>query len=119
MTAIVKLFEIRDAGTTMPIIAIKPDPHNEVERWLYATAGYGTEVEGQGEYVLLAPMHAGEGLLVCDPFKHPGAPNTRTLPTAHRYIITNWNVLQSGDVVDVEFILGETKEAKTTDRRHG
>ena len=117
MTAIVKLFEIRDAGTTMPVIAIKPDPHNETERWLYSMSGYGVSAEGQGDYVMLAPMHAGEGKLVCDPYNHPGGPKVHTLFVAHQHIITNWSVLESGDVVDVQFILGETKEAKTTERR--
>ena len=116
MTALVKLFEIRDEGTTMPIIAIKPDPHNEVERWLYAKAGYGLTPEDQGTYVMLAPMHGGEGMLCCDPYTHPGAPRVRTLFVAHKLIITNWNVLESGDVVDVQHILGETDVCKQSER---
>lgn len=113
MTAVVKLFEVRDEGTTMAVVALKPDSHNEAERWLYARSGYGSTPAEQGCYVMLAPMHAGEGMLVCDPFKHP---SRRTLPVAHRFIIDNWNVLQSGDVVDVEHILGEAPERKAPER---
>jgi hypothetical protein len=35
---------------------------------------------------------------------------------AHRYIEENWNALSDGDVIDVEFILGETKEKKISER---
>lgn len=114
MAAEVKLFEVRDEGTTMPVIAIKPDPRFEAERWLWSRGGYGTDPVGQRDYVLLGPLHGGEGMLVCDPFKHPGSP--RTLPVAHQHIITNWAYLQSGDVVDVQFILNETTEAKVSER---
>lgn len=114
MAAIVKLFEVRDEGTTMPVIALKPDPRTEAERWNWARGGYGIEPEGQRDYVLLGPLHGGEGMLVCDPYKHPG--RARTLPTAHAHIIQNWPYLQSGDVIDVQFILGETTEAKVSER---
>lgn len=116
MAADVKLFEVRDEGTTMPVIAIKPNPGHEAERWAWAKGGYGIETEGQRQYVLLAPLHAGEGMLVCDPYKHPGAPRLRTLPVAHQYIIEHWDYLVSGDVVDVQFILRETTEAKVSER---
>ena len=116
MPAESKLIEVRDDGTTMVCIALKPMPRDEAERWGWARTGYGVEAEDQRRYVLLAPLAGGEGKLVCDPFKHPGSP--RTMPTAHRYIIDNWNVLRSGDVVDVEYILGETKTPKTSERIH-
>ncbi len=116
MAANVKLFEVRDKGTTMPVIAIKPDPRFEAERWLWAKGGYGTDPMGQRDYVLLAPLHGGEGMMVCDPFKHPGAPHTRTLPVAHKHIHEHWDYLSSGDVVDVQHILGETTEAKLSER---
>lgn len=114
MAADVKMFEVRDEGTTMVVIALKPNPGHEAERWGWARSGYGLEIADQRPYVLLAPLHAGEGMLVCDPFKHPGSP--RTLPTAHRYIIEHWDYLVSGDVVDVQFILRETTECKVSER---
>lgn len=117
MSAETKMFEVRDEGTTMIVIAIKPDPRCEAERWGWAKSGYGTDPMGQREYVLLAPLHAGEGMLVCDPFKHPGV--ARTLPTAHNHIIQNWTYLRSGDVIDVQFILNETTEAKLSECKSG
>lgn len=116
MAAETKMFEVRDEGTTMVVIALKPDARFEAERWGWAKAGYGTDPMGQRGYVLLAPLSGGEGMLVCDPFKHKGAPHVRTLPTAHRHITENWEYLRSGDVIDVQFVLGETTEAKAPER---
>jgi len=36
--------------------------------------------------------------------------------TAHKYIIDHWVDLKEGDVVDVEFILGEASEKKISQR---
>lgn len=113
MTAQVKLFEIRDEGTTMVCIAIKPDPQDDAERWCYARTGYGTQMHEQRKYVLLAPMAGGEGNLTCDPFKHGRA---RTMQVAHQYIIDMWHELSSGEVVDVQFIEGETETPKHSER---
>ena len=108
MTAVVKLFEIRDEGTTIAAIAIQPDPATRVEEWLYSKAGYGLHAGHQKTYVMLSEMTGGEGTLVCDAYKHPGAPTRRTLFVAHKYIEKNWTVLASGDVVDVQWILVPT-----------
>jgi len=40
----------------------------------------------------------------------------RTMLEAHRHVAAHWNELQSGDVVDVEFILGETAAPKVSER---
>lgn len=40
----------------------------------------------------------------------------RTMETAHKWIIQNFSGLQDGDVVDVEFILGETSTKKVSER---
>jgi hypothetical protein len=37
---------------------------------------------------------------------------------AHDYIRNNWPTLKDGDVIDVEFILGETNERKISEA-HG
>ena len=39
----------------------------------------------------------------------------RTYPVAHNYIIEHWAELKDGDVVDVEFILGERSEPKQSE----
>jgi hypothetical protein len=40
----------------------------------------------------------------------------RTFPVAHNWIIDHFDEISDGDVIDVEFILGETKQPKTTER---
>jgi len=40
----------------------------------------------------------------------------RTFSTAHIYIAEHWTELKDGDVVDVEFILGETSQPKRSER---
>ena len=46
---------------------------------------------------------AGERVSTADPYHW----QDRTMQTAHLHIRHNWATLRSGDVVDVEFILGE------------
>lgn len=83
----VKLFELRDSMTMMPVMAIKATSQDEVERWLLRHAGYP-----------LDPQTA------------------RSLPVAHGWIIDHWQELKSGDVIDVQFILDETKAPKISKR---
>ena len=42
--------------------------------------------------------------------------DTRTKRTAHSHIERNWADLRDGDVIDVEFILGETAIKKVSER---
>ena len=42
--------------------------------------------------------------------------NDRTRMTAHQYIIDHWHELSDGDVIDVEFILGEKSTRKISER---
>ena len=38
------------------------------------------------------------------------------MPIAHNYVLDHFDELEDGDVVDVEFILGETEVKKTSER---
>jgi hypothetical protein len=38
---------------------------------------------------------------------------------AHHWIIEHWDELKDSDVVDVEFILGETQQPKVSEAVHG
>jgi hypothetical protein len=73
-----------------------------VERGMMAASGWANHSES----VMLTSMSDYETR--CDPF----VKKDRTYFTAHRYIQENWKNLRSGDVVDVQFILGETEEIK-------
>jgi len=99
----VKMIEVRDAATYLPCVAVNIKPESENELHLYRGEGYSLDTE----YVLFGRL-GGRGEIKYDPY----AWNDRTMKTAHFYIIEHWAELQSGDVVDVEFILGETEKPK-------
>lgn len=109
----VKLFEVRDAATFLPIMAIRLTSRNDAERYLLSRTGYGTTERAQERYVLVLRLAHGRGSFSFDPHDHG---NARTLYTAHRYIIENWDSLESGQVVCVEHILGERPEPKPSER---
>lgn len=45
---------------------------------------------------------------------------SRTLRVVHGHIIQHWDELKSGDVIDVEFLLGERPEPKVSEQvTHG
>jgi hypothetical protein len=46
------------------------------------------------------------------PASHRGYPAVRTLPESHQYIKNHWDELKTGDVIDVEYITGETLQPK-------
>lgn len=103
----IKTFEIRDRGTCISALAIRPSSRNLREHALFKRAGYGDE---PSNYVLLADMDGGDFEMKSDAFKWG-----RTLNAAHLYISDHWNELTTGDLIDVQFILGETKQPKRTD----
>ena len=106
-----KTFEVRDAATFIPILAVRLNPANEKDRYLLARAGFGRTPQSQGEYVQLIRINGGSGESSCD----SNIWGNRTMRQAHLHIIANWSSLESGDVVDVEFILGETTTLKCSE----
>lgn len=103
-----KLFEIRDDGTLIPAIATRVcvEPGRlEAENWLLRRAGYGDE-----PLVFLARLIGGPSAYDCYDW------DNRTMQVAHDYIQNHWSELDSGAVIDVEFIIGETKKPKVTER---
>lgn len=111
MTA--KTIEIRDRATFIPAIVIRLDPSNEADRYLLARSGYGRTPETQREYVLLAGLAGGLEKVCCDP--HDWLDGTRTRSVAHQWVIEHFDEIESGAVVDVEFILGESAKAKVSE----
>lgn len=109
----VKLFEVRDRATTMACIGIAieanicrvDDPVQSREFLLKRRAGYGYRC------ILFGSLEGGP--FAHDPHDQPAGARTRQ--AAHAYIEEHWDTLQSGDLVDVEFILGETTAPKSTD----
>jgi len=111
---IAKTFEIRDAATFIPALAVKLEPTNEADRYLLARAGYGRTREDQSEYVQLIRINGGSGKSACDPYDWGTVP--RTFFVAHKYIIEHFDYLESGAVICVETILGERTTPKTSER---
>jgi hypothetical protein len=112
----IKLLEIRDRGTFIPAMAIHLRNRDPQEFFLLRRAGYSPEqIGGRAEdvepYVILCKLVEVEAH-----YDSYDWPNQRTMGNAHRYIIEHWTELASGDVVDVEYALGETKTAKASER---
>lgn len=110
MAGEVKTFEIRDEGTFIPVLAVRLDPQCEQDRYLYARAGYGLNEEEQGRYVILWRLNGGEANH--DPYGWEAG----TMRAAHAYIAAAWADLKSGQVIDVEFIGGQSKTPKESER---
>jgi hypothetical protein len=110
----IKLLEVRDSGTFIPVLCVLMDePKNEGQRYLLRRCGY--PLDGSVN-IAMTSLHANGSPLWNDPYGWRGA--ARTYPVAHQWIYEHWHELVDGDVVDVEFILGERAEAKRSER-HG
>jgi len=102
-----KLFEVRDRLTFLPVVAIKmAEGENDHENYLLHRAGYG-----HNPVILLTAAKGG-----CETHYDYHEWGNRTLIMAHKHIIEAWDTLSSGDVIDVEFILGETAIEKLSER---
>jgi hypothetical protein len=106
-----KLFEVRDAMTFIPCIAVWCSPNCEEERYLLARAGYGRAPMIQEQYVLFGEV-SGHGEFISDPNRQR---HGRTMEVAHQYIREHWADLRTGQVIDVQFITGETPEPKISE----
>jgi len=113
-----KTFEIRDDGTCIPVLAVQLEAGNQADSYLIARSGYGGNPRGNRPFVVIWPMSGGHGHASSDPYGH-GAGGDRTWVTAHEHIEKYFNDLESGAVVDVEFIRGETTAPKLSDRIAG
>lgn len=111
---IIKLVEIRDRATFIPAIAIRLTFRNERERYLLRRAGYASEQivpdSAMEPYILLSKL---DGVRAeYDPYNW----GNRTMATAHAHLIQAWDSIASGDVIDVQFILGETQTPKVSEQ---
>jgi hypothetical protein len=109
-----KTFEIRDAATFIPVLAIKLTPGCENDRYLLARAGYGRTLLEQSEYVIVCSLTGDPIECTYDSYSWAGP--ARTLSQAHDFIMQHFDQLESGEVIDVQFILGETASKKLSER---
>ena len=105
---IAKALEVRDEGTFIAVLAVDMQPANEGQRYLLRRCGYACD----GRPNVIMTRLDGDGRATNDPYAWGG----RTYPVAHDYIIDHWAELADGDVVDVQWILGETAAPKRSER---
>lgn len=104
----IKAVEIRDRATFVPALAISinhaenPDLLTDA---LIAAAGFDLS----SDIVFLLRLETAK----CQ--WDPHSWGDRTFTTAHLYIQQNWEWISSGDVIDVEYILGETTNKKVSE----
>lgn len=121
-----KALELRDRSTFIPILCIDmnvgyfevPDqaPREAAEYMeasmrrrhkLMRRVGYPCD----GRPNIMMTKLAGRSRADNDPYGW----GDRTFATAHLWIIEHWRDLKDGDVVDVQWILGETSEPATSE----
>lgn len=106
-----KALELRDKCTFIAVLAVdmNPTPQNDRQYYLLRRCGYPcdgvpnvivTRLDGNGTHAFN------------DCYQH----GDRTWRVAHEWIIDHWKELSDGDVVDVEFILGERDKPKLSER---
>lgn len=103
---IVKLLEVRDKATFLPVFAISTKPSNDGQGYLLRRCGFIS-----GDAVILARLN-GEQPSSADAYFW----GDRTMSAAHHYIEQHFDELKDGDVIDVEFIKGETTKPKTSEK---
>lgn len=108
----VKTIEIRDRATFIPALCVEmmADPGSQ-SAYLLRRAGY----DDQSVPLIGVTSLSGGKKMCVDPYDW----GDRTMQVAHDHIAKNWEALDDGSVVDVEFILGETQAAKASERAGG
>lgn len=108
---IAKTVEIRDAATFIPALAVKLEPTTEQDRYLLGRAGYGITRESQARYVVLARVAGGVGYATSDPYNWQSS----TMQRAHAWLLEHFDEIESGAVVDVEYITGMASAPKVSE----
>src|ERR1035437_1497184 len=105
-----KALEIRDKGTFIACLAVDMNPSpGPAQRWLLRRCGY--PCDGQPN-ILVTRLDADGSKASNNPYFW----GDRTWANANKYIIDHWAEINDGDVIDVEFILGETSAPKISER---
>ncbi len=99
-----KFLEIRDSATFIPALAIQI---SREDGYLPARAGFGDPC--------IYLIHLTSHTCAYDPYDWPN----RTMVRAHEHISDCWSSLKDGDVVDVQFINGETTAPKQSEQFEG
>ena len=105
-----KLFEIRDVATMISAMVTRLEGDNPKEKNILGWVGLGRPSDGGYEsYMIELSRFSGS------PDPQEWDSGARTCPVAHQYINDNWGSLVSGQVIDVEFILGLSEKPKESE----
>jgi hypothetical protein len=107
----IKTLEIRDANTFIPVICIRPVAQNDEQRYLLRRDGYRADITERCVIMIDAQCRG----VAYDPYDW--RKGSRTHKIAHNYITEHWRELRDGDVIDVQFILGETQQVKISEKK--
>lgn len=103
-----KVLEVRDSATHIPVLAIRMLAKNGIQNYyIHDHLGYPKD----GSCIAVVKLNDCDGN--CDPYAWTGS---RTMGVAHHYIYDHFDELSDGDVVDVEYILGEKPTKKVSER---
>jgi len=108
-----KTIEIRDCGTFIPALAIRLEPTNDSDNYLLSRAGFGPTPDYQCTHIILMSLNQPNR---CEHNAHSWASGSRTMPAAHQWLELHFDEIESGEVLDVEFILGERTTKKLSER---
>ena len=100
MMIVTKLFEVRDRMTFIPVMATSIKFSDEKELFLLGQAGYYGDALN-----LILVCQLGSGRTEYE--EYAWVNQGRTMPAAHRFIQEHFDLLQTGDVIDVREVLGE------------
>lgn len=103
-----KIFEVRDRMTFIPVMGMKLSAECERESRLLAQVGWGSFPQRNSHIMLVRLDGMRNAPANFDPFEW----GDRTFQVAHKHIEQNFHALETGAVVDVEFLLGETDTIK-------
>lgn len=110
-----KTIEIRDTATFIPALAVllrAPEDEEHPARYLFRRGGWSDDLT---EPVNVLLMHLQTNRCEVEHFRW----NSRTMAEAHSYLERNWRNIKCGQVIDVEFLLGITKEPKVSEEVTG
>jgi len=102
-----KLIELRDRGTFIACLAVSIDGN---DGYLARRAGYGDRC------ILFMRADGRSTMTRCEVTYDPYDWRDRTFTTAHLWLTEHWDEVRDHDVVDVEYILGETDAPKRSER---
>lgn len=101
-----KFIEIRDKATFIPAVAIDCSlSGNSYDDYLLRRAGYGDR-----RLILLTRIDGGKAHYDSHYW------GDRTWAVVHDYLEKHWDEIADAEVIDVEFILGESEKAKVSER---